>query len=749
MIAVGSDRIATARKVVCDEFSSLAPRIRLVAGETYSLDRLSHLRPQDLFLPIDAGDVLSADALFEFALEHDRAKSVDFIYADERRPNLATGRIEAFFKPDWSPTLLWSSNYIGRPWCATMALVREVGLKLPDGDTGNLDLVLRCAEKAFEIAHVCRVLAQRGESNLESQESETRALTTAFNRSRKDWSVEPGLLPNTYRCRPKSAADELVSIIIPTCAARGLIKVCIESLRRVSTYKRVEIIVVDNILDDASEWKPWLKENADIVVEIRDKFNWSRFNNTAAREASGAYLLFLNDDIEITQPDWLEALLEQGGQEGVGIVGPQLLYPDHKVQHAGMFLAGPGTGRHAFRFCAEDDPGYFGLALTQRNVLAVTGACMLVKRDTFWKLGGFDEGHSIINNDLDFCLKAHEAKLQCVYTPFAQLIHHEQVSRKNLPDQHDARSFGARWDRLTAAGDPYFHPNLDRDSDNYQIDAEPTEVIFPTRPLFDCAEIKRILAIKVDHIGDFVTSFSAFRRLKASFPDAELVALLAPASQKLVALEPAIDRVLTYEFFHARSQLGQKEMDTGSLADLRELLEPFKFDLAIDLRKQGDTRTLLQCSGARLTAGFEHRDQFPWLDIALTFEGDTQVVRKRNHVSSDLVSLVDAVVAAGTSGPLHLGPHPPGCDKNEALFAKLGDEVGIYRRRLVCVHPAAGNQTKQWPPGHFASLINLLIATEDVDVALIGGPDETEIADAVISDIAAADNSQSHWKAQA
>ena len=128
--------------------------------------------------------------------------------------------------------------------------------------------------------------------------------------------------------------------------------------------------------------------------------------------AAGEHLLFLNDDIEIMQPDWLDAMLEHVQRPEVAVVGPQLLYPDGKVQHAGMFLAAPGVARHAFRFAASDEPGSFGLALTQRNVIAVTGACMLMRRTMFQALGGFDEAHEIINNDLDFvCVRTRQASL--------------------------------------------------------------------------------------------------------------------------------------------------------------------------------------------------------------------------------------------------------------------------------------------------------------------------------------------------
>ncbi len=172
-------------------------------------------------------------------------------------------------------------------------------------------------------------------------------------------------------------------------------------------------------------------------------------------------------------------MLEHSRRPEVAVVGPQLLYPDNKVQHAGMFLAKPGTARHAFRFAAADEPGYFGLALTQRNVIAVTGACMLMRRSVYEALGGFEEAHEIVNNDLDFCLRAHRAGMRIVFTPYASLVHHEAASRDRLEDTFDLRHFEARWNTLFAAGDPFFHPCLSRNSDDYRPDDEPTETIFP------------------------------------------------------------------------------------------------------------------------------------------------------------------------------------------------------------------------------------------------------------------------------
>jgi len=714
-------------EIVREQFLAFSSQVRTCLTPAELKELNAGAKPRDLVLPLDAGDVLSADALYEFAVALNQADTIDFLYADERRHNVGTEREDAFFKPNWSPTLLLASNYIGRPWCATLAQFRDVGIDPFGGAIANFDSVLCLTETARGIVHVPHMLARRAAGDAEAADIELRALKNALQRRRLAWTVEDGLIEHTYRCRPRKKIDGLVSIIIPTCAARGLIKICLDSLRRLNTYKNIEIICIENILDEDSEWKPWLRENCDVVIEIQEQFNWSLFNNIAAREASGSYLLFLNDDIEIIQPDWLEAMLDLAGMDDVGVVGPQLLYPDHKVQHAGMFLAGGSVARHAFRFCEADDPGYFGLALTQRDVIAVTGACMLLKTETFEKLGGFDEAHSVINNDLDFCLKINQEKLRCVYTPFARLIHHELASRKDLKDDHDSSAFDAKWASLTAAGDPFFHPALDTSSDMYRVDPEATETIFAGHPLFNRHAATRILAVKLDHIGDFITAFPAFRRIKEQFPGSELTALVAPASKNLAKLEPAIDRVIPFQFFHARSQLGQAELTKDRLNELERELAPYGFDLAIDLRKQTDTRNLLKSCGAKVLAGFDHRNQFPWLDISLAFEGDIQLVRKHQHVSDDLVSLVDTVAAAGTLE--RVGICRPGdlSSRQKALVPRLR-KLGVYRRRLVCIHPASGNEMRQWLPERFAEISNALIASEDIDIALIGGPDEEAFA---------------------
>ena len=635
---------------------------------------------------------------------------------------------EPFFKPDFSPDLLLSTNYIGRPWFAAAALLRRA-----DATPrtllrhGEYDLVLRCTEAAASIHHVPKLLAQRGSELLDTDRTARAALTNAASRRGIEAEVLPGCLPGTWRLRRTTQSAGKVAIIIPTCAAQSHIENCVATLRARTSYPNYEIVCIDNIPNSQMAWKIWLQQNSDRIIDAPEAFNWSRFNNLAAAATDSEYLLFLNDDIEITQDDWLEVLLEHAQRPEVGVVGPQLLYPSGKVQHAGMFL-GAGIGRHAFRFSAADEPGYFGLALTQRNVIAVTGACMLMRRSVFEQLGGFDEAHSIINNDLDFCLRAHQAGKLIVYTPHASLLHHELASRERLPDVFDTSHFNTRWKTLFAAGDPYFNPLLSRFADDYRPDDEAVQTIFAAHPLFLPEDIHRILVVKLDHIGDFVTALPAIRRLKALFPRARLTVLAGSHARGFASMEPAIDELIEFEFFHARSQLGEKEVTKDDLLALRVQLTPYRFDLAVDLRKHLSTRDVLQYTGARILCGYDYMGQCPFLDIALEWEGDKILQRKRSHIVDDLLALVEAIgTACGTDRNLlpavTMRPEP------ETLPEAVR---GLFEKPVIAMHIGAGNITKTWPAEYFSALIDLLTERNGVNVMLVGGPDDHAASEALL-----------------
>jgi len=683
---------------------------------------------------LTAGDRLGCDALLRVAVASGLHRDADMLYADEVRLSPVSGEREPFFKPDYSPDLLLSANYIGRPWFASTALLGRTGVTARDLlQAGEYDAVLRCAEQAVHVHHVPALLCRRGVPQIDDAEVEAAALTRAAARRGMAVELLAGAAPGAWRLRRTAPATGMVSIIIPTCAARGYIETCIKSLRDRTAYRNFEIICIDNIPAGQVAWKIWLQQNADRVVAMPEAFNWSQFNNRGVQAASGEYLLFLNDDIEVIQPDWLDALLENAQRPEVAVVGPQLLYPDNKVQHAGMFLSARGIARHAFRFAAADEPGYFGLALTQRNVIAVTGACMLMRRSVYQALGGFDEAHEIVNNDLDFCLRAHRAGKLVVYTPHASLVHHEAASRDSLADVFDLGQFEARWSTLFAAGDPYFSPRLSRHADDYRPDDEPVETIFAGHPMFRQADIKRILVVKVDHIGDFVTAIPAMRRLKQIFPAAAIHVLASRAARAFAELESCIDEFIEFEFFHAVSGLGPKEISPEEYQALHDRLAPYQFDIAVDLRKHPDTRDVLSHTPARFLAGYDYLGQFPFLDISLEWEGDRGLQRKRSHITDDLINLVEAIGTASVADRTRLELTASAAEPPDFL---PDDARALFDKPVVAVHPGVGNVMRQWPTEHFAALIDLLVEKNAVNAVLIGGAEEAELAEEVLGRIA-------------
>jgi ADP-heptose:LPS heptosyltransferase/GT2 family glycosyltransferase len=679
---------------------------------------------------IRAGDELGIDAFFECASWTARHRDADFVYGDERRMNPGTGEQDAFFKPDWSPDLLLSTNYIGRPWFATRALLERTGTTFEDLTAkGDYDLVLRLTENAAKVGHVPVLMMERGGGKTNEAKLEKAALESALARRGIKATVAKGAAPGFFHVRRAYKGKGLVSIIIPTRAAGGLVKTCLDTIRETSTYRNFEIVCIENIPEKDAEWRDWLLENADKVVSTTEPFNWSRFNNLAAEKAEGEFLVFLNDDIEIISPDWLDVLLGFAQRPETGIVGPLLLYPDRGIQHAGIFLTSNGTARHAFRHGPEDDPGYFGLALTDRNVIGVTGACLMTRRDVFDEIGRFDEAHTVVNNDVDYCLRAWQAGYLNVYTAQMKLIHHELASRSEISDDYDSVNFDKRWGETFLRGDPYFHPRLSKNFDDFVIDREPFRVVCPGRPLLSPDRIRRLLINKLDHIGDAVTAIPAIKRLRAFFPNARVSVMAGRSTKSVWSFVPGIDEVIEFDFFHARSGLGQTALSEDDLEALRARLAPYRFDLAVDLRKSPDTRHILKYTNARYLAGFGHQTDFPWLDITLEWEGDPRFLVKHAHVSDDLIRLVQAIELA-CSDDRTVVSSPKVMDRlPEFLPADFGE------RRIVAVHPAAGTPTRQWPAHYFAQLIDLLVEDYDVNVAIIGGPDEIEIADTILADV--------------
>jgi len=722
------------------EYPDIAERIRVATDSqgSYFEDvfaRACGAGQPDLIGILSAGDVLGDDALLELAVSSGLDRESEFFYADERRMSPVSGNVEAFFKPRWSPDLLLATNYIGRIWCARPALLDRIGANLDDWrHFGEYDLVLRCTEAARGIQHVPHVLCERAVAEIDDPARERGALYRAMERHRIDGEIVEGCAPGYYRLQRRPRSRGLVSIIMPTTGNAALLGKCLPGLFERTANQNFELVIIPNNTSANSETSPYLdtvaRDTRVKIVDAKGPYNFSRLCNLGVAASRGEFLLFLNDDIEVVEPDWMDLLVGHAERPEVGAVGARLIYPDGKIRHAGIFFTGmTGEGRHAFRFSSQSDPGYFGLAKTARNVLAVTGACIMMRRGWFDKIGGFDERYAVVMNDVDICLRCWNNGGRVVYEPAVSLIYLESASRRTLSDAseaHDVDVFWERWGTLLAAGDPYYHPNLLHDRDDYGADKESAQLIYAGHPLFRREDIRRILAVKLDHIGDFITAVPALKRLHGHFPEAELYLLASPAIAALAKdFVPEVKEIIGFEFFHGRAELGQRELSDNDFAALSKRLAPYCFDLAVDLRKDLETRKVLRLTGARWLAGYEYGNHFPWLDISLEWEGAHKALSKRSQIGDDLSRLVEAVAAAAISERKILTlPASQGNGRSHD-FVRNG-------RHLVCIHPSAGTDVKQWPTEYFAALIDLLVSNHDVEVVLIGTADEAGIADAVL-----------------
>ena len=422
---------------------------------------------------IDPGDTLEPHMLFEVATLQARQADVDLLYSDEDSFD-GLLRFNAFFKPDWSPELMWTINYIGRLWLARRTvLLAAGGFHALETAAAEYDVLLRLSEQSRNIGHLRAPLYSHHFKNspqmFPPHDSHTaEVLRDAIARTGIVAEVQPGLLPGSYRIRREIHGTPLVSIIIPTLGKMRYIPQCVASIRKISTYPRYEIIVVDNSRLPRCEAYDVLKEHGCTIVRWPEPFNWSQENNVGAAYANGEYLLFLNDDVEIVTPDWIEALLEHAQHPDIGVVGTKLIYPNRTVQHAGVFITGGIVAYgHAFRKYPHDHPGYYGLNNLERNCIAVTGACIMTSRRVYETLGGFDEELATTLNDVDYCLRAWEQGYRVVYTPYAMTCHHEMVSRAEVPMNQDTLRYWRRWFSVHQQGDPYYNPNLSTEREDY------------------------------------------------------------------------------------------------------------------------------------------------------------------------------------------------------------------------------------------------------------------------------------------
>lgn len=441
---------------------------------------------------LDHDDLLPPHALYymvKAAIENPRAR---MIYSDEDKVDEQGRRHDPYFKSDWNPDLFYAHNLVTHLAFYHREVMDQVG-GLRDAYAGaqDYDLVLRVIEKisADQIVHVPFLLyhwrahaASTAKADLTIKPyamlAGERALNDHFRRIGNGARAQ--FVGHGFRARFRLPDEPpMASIIIPTRNALKLVEVCIKSIRDMTRYRNYEVILVDNGSDDPAALAYFAEiDKLDNIRVIRDEqpFCYSAINNRAAEQAKGEILVFLNNDIEVINPEWLDELISHACRPGIGAVGARLIYPNGTIQHAGIVLGIGGWAGHAHKSFSSLAHGYVGRLTLQNNFSAVTGACLAVQKTYFMQVGGFDEVNlRVACNDVDLCLKFTELGLRNLYTPFASLYHHESATRgfEDTPEKKarfdkEVAYMWKRWPKLMA-NDPYYSPNLTLDAEDFGI----------------------------------------------------------------------------------------------------------------------------------------------------------------------------------------------------------------------------------------------------------------------------------------
>ena len=482
---------------VLKEYQEKDSRIRVISSEkplqiSQNTNAAMGISTGDFVAFADHDDVLTANALFEYVKAYNENPKLEVFYSDEDKMTMDGNKFfQPHFKPDFNLDLLCSMNYICHLFMAKKSLIEKVGMLRPEYDGAqDYDFIFRCVEATDQICHVPKILyhwRSHEQSTSENPESKRyafdagqRAVQAHYDRIGVKAEVLQGEYLGLYRTKFIRDYDPLISIIIPNKDHLEDLRRCMNSIEEKSTYQNYEYIIVENNSTQKETFEYYQKlekENPKAHVLYWDgPFNYSAINNFGAKEAKGEYLLLLNNDTEIINPDCLEELLGYCMRDDVGIVGARLYYEDDTIQHAGVVLGFGGIAGHCFVQQPRTSTGYCHRIICAQDYSAVTAACMMVKKEIFDAVGGLSEDLQVAFNDIDFCIKVRDYGKLVVYNPYAELYHYESKSRglEDTPEKiarfnKEIATLEQHWPDIFRKPDPYYNPNLTLDSQDFSL----------------------------------------------------------------------------------------------------------------------------------------------------------------------------------------------------------------------------------------------------------------------------------------
>jgi GT2 family glycosyltransferase/ADP-heptose:LPS heptosyltransferase len=706
----------------------------------------------DFIVLLDHDDSLSETALFLVAEEINAFPNSELIYSDEDKIDKNGKRFDPNFKPDWNFDLFMSFGYLCHLTVIKRSIIQKVGgFRLGVEGAQDYDLLLRCLLYINEnqnIRHIPHILyhwrAYLGSTALSTNEKPyahkagLKSLQDFWKIKNPMVEVKDGVSHCNYRIIfPLPKPIPLVSILLASGGGFTVLKKCLESIRMKTTYLNYEILIDNgNNSEEVIKYLEELEKNwvVRIIRKIRPEnylFNYSKIINNLADSANGTIFVLLNDDTEIISTDWLDEFVRQTSRPEIGVVGAKLLYYDGSVQHAGIILGvGGEIGAHVFIHHKDSDPGYMSRAHVSQNLSAVTGACIAVRRDVFFKVNGLEEELAVTCNDVDFCLKVLEQGFRNLWTPYIKLFHSESATRglddspeKQIRNSQEVDFMKKKWS-FFINNDPAYNPNLSLEPNGFMIADKSRSryswkieniindsnsilnngVKVENRGIFIPLKKKlEILVIKSDHRGDLLVALPALLRLREKFKESEIDLICGPWNLSLAKQFQIFRNIYPLNFFEEQSISGINRKKNEEKLLFSEL---GPYDLAIDLRIPSETRVLLSKVNANFKVGYKSYSAIDsLLDLCMDEGGNSN-----KHTSVKLLDLVEAIPFETFSFP-----------KLSNIDKTGPNEIGVF--------PFAGSSARQWPLIKFVELVKELSQSiPDWKINVYIPPNETDKA---------------------